>query len=566
MEFSFWLTPFVRIAILHRLLTHYYMKYLVLTFVLLSSQANCQQIVEFWTEDFGFGSTPGQLASQYSGIFGSWTMTETGANVGTSNMWFISDEENGNDPGDCGTAGGSNQTLHIGANGSFAGTDLGASYYEGLDVLCDVIDCGATDLRIETPSISAVTLANIQLQFDYLEGGNNIDNATLWYFDGFTWAQIADMDKTFGTCDPQGLWTSYSIALPASANDNTNFKIGFRWVNNDDADATDPSIAIDNIVLIGTFGEITTAPEVTCIGDIEMDLDADCVAFLDDYIPTVIVFDPNDPFPIVMQSPEPGTPIFEPTLVTMTATNGFDLSGECSFMVFPIDNTPPAITCPAPVNLSLPPGECSMFVDIPLAIATDNCSVDLVSNSFNSTPDASDIYSIGMTTVTYTATDAAGLSASCVAFVSLTISELPDLQCPAEIIIGVPFGTTSSPVDVPVPLDLSGCDLGALTNDFNGTSDASDVYPVGTTTVCWTFEGINGETLTCCHDIIVADDLECCLGDFNCDGIIAVADLLEIVADFGCLSNCGIIDLDDDGIVGVSDMLIFNGLFGTFCE
>jgi hypothetical protein len=542
------------------------MKYLVLICVLISFQTNAQ-VVEFWTEDFGIGSTPGQVATNYFSINGSWTITETGTNVSTGNIWFISDAENGNSPGDCGTAGGSDQTLHIGANGSFAGTDLGASYYEGLDLLCDVIDCGATDLRIETPSISAVTLTNIQLQFDYLEGGNNIDNATLWYFDGFTWTQIGDMAKTFGACDPQGLWTTYSIALPASASDNTNIKIGFRWVNNDDSVATDPSIAIDNIKLIGTFGEITTAPELTCIGDIEIDVEFDCVAFLDDYIPTVIVFDPNDPFPLVTQFPEPGTPIFEPTLVTMTATNGFGLAGECSFMAIPVDNTPPAITCPAPINLNLPVGECSMFVNIPLATATDsNCAIESIVNSYNSTADASDTYSVGITTVNYIAFDFAGNSSSCISTVSLNILELPDLQCPSEIVIAVPPGTTTSPVVVPVPLDLSGCDLGTLTNDYNGTANASGVYPLGTTTVCWTFEGVNGETLTCCHDITVADNLGCCLGDFNCDGIIAVADLLEIVASFGCLSNCGIIDLDEDGIVGVSDMLIFNGLFGTYCE
>ncbi len=541
------------------------MKYLVLLFVLISLQTNAQ-VVQFWIEDFGIGSTSGQVATNYFSINGSWTVTETGTNVSTGNIWFISDAENGNDPGDCGTAGGSDQTLHIGANGSFAGTDLGASYYEGLDGFCDFIDCGATDLRIETPSISSVTLTNIQLQFDYLEGGNDIDNATVWYFDGFTWTEIGDMDKTFGTCDPQGLWTTYTVALPPSANDNTNFKIGFRWVNNDDGVAADPSIAIDNIILNGTFGDVTTAPEVTCIGDIEIDIEFDCSAFLDDYIPTVIVFDPNDPFPLVTQFPEPGTQIFEPTLVTMTATNGFGLEGSCSFMAIPVDNTPPAIICPASITLGLPAGECSMFVGVPLATATDNCLVDVISNSFNASPDASDVYPVGPTVITFTAMDNSGLSSFCSSSVTLLVVELPDLQCPAEIIVAVPPGTTSSPVDVPIPLDLNGCDLGTLTNDYNGTADASGVYPLGTTTVCWTFEGNNGETLTCCHDITVADDLECCLGDFNCDGIVAVADLLEIVADFGCLSNCGIIDLDEDGIVGVSDMLIFNGLFGTLCN
>ena len=36
-----------------------------------------------------------------------------------------------------------------------------------------------------------------------------------------------------------------------------------------------------------------------------------------------------------------------------------------------------------------------------------------------------------------------------------------------------------------------------LVNDFNGTVDASGTYPVGTTTVTWTYTSIYGVSLTC---------------------------------------------------------------------
>ena len=73
-----------------------------------------------------------------------------------------------------------------------------------------------------------------------------------------TWTLLDDMAKTFSaTCSPQGLWTSYQIALPAAANNIADLQIGFQWINNDDADATDPSFAVDNISFEGIDSENT---------------------------------------------------------------------------------------------------------------------------------------------------------------------------------------------------------------------------------------------------------------------------------------------------------------------
>jgi hypothetical protein len=36
-------------------------------------------------------------------------------------------------------------------------------------------------------------------------------------------------------------------------------------------------------------------------------------------------------------------------------------------------------------------------------------------------------------------------------------------------------------------------------NDYNGTEDASDVYPLGETVVCWTSADVSGLEVTECH-------------------------------------------------------------------
>lgn len=240
-------------------------------FGLTAGWASAQTV--FWSEDFGSGCNEGQLATAYTGPNGSWTVTNTGSNAGSANQWYISGAETNTGVGGCGAECGSspNPTLHV-SNITVLGipADIGAAYYEGLASLCGFFPCGATDKRIESPTIDCTDFEDLELSFTYLEGGNTIDKATVWYFDGSTWTQVDDPPKTFSPmCSPQGQWASRTIVLPASANENPNVKIGFRWVNNDDGDATDPSFAVDDVTLSGT--EIGSTDPGPCLGDFNND-------------------------------------------------------------------------------------------------------------------------------------------------------------------------------------------------------------------------------------------------------------------------------------------------------
>jgi hypothetical protein len=207
----------------------------------------------FWTEDFGTGCTQGLLASSYTGPNGSWGITSTGTNNAQSNKWYISATEAGMGSGNCGDGclgNGSltNRTLHVGANDGFTPTDPGAAYNAG--GLCGFWFCVTTNWRAESPVINCTGQSGITLTFQYMENGmGTSDNATLWYFNGAVWSQIVDLPKTTACGSGQGLWTSYSISLPASADNNPNVRIGFNWTNNDDGSGSDPSFAVDNIQL-----------------------------------------------------------------------------------------------------------------------------------------------------------------------------------------------------------------------------------------------------------------------------------------------------------------------------
>ena len=56
-----------------------------------------------------------------------------------------------------------------------------------------------------------------------------------------------------------------------------------------------------------------------------------------------------------------------------------------------------------------------------------------------------------------------------------------------------------------------------------------------------------------------------CPGDFNFDGGVTVADILELLSEFECAQSCAS-DLNGDGVVTVADLLGLLGLFGTPCE
>lgn len=260
------------------------MRYFFTTCFLGIFYSQFQAQTTFWTEDFGTGCNQGQLATDYNSSNGQWSATSLGLNETGQNYWFVSAAENGNSPGECGSGCGNNQTLHLGAINAFVGNDLGAAYYEGLASLCGLLDCGATNKRVESPPIDCSGFSDITLHFDYIEGGNAIDNATLWLFANNSWIQIDDMPKTFSvTCSPQGVWTTYQIALPASANNATDLQLGFQWINNDDADATDPSFAVDNIYLEGSSD---IDPPTCCTGDFNCDGIvgvADMILFISQY-------------------------------------------------------------------------------------------------------------------------------------------------------------------------------------------------------------------------------------------------------------------------------------------
>ena len=183
------------------------------------------------------------------------------------------------------------------------------------------------------------------------------------------------------------------------------------------------------------------------------------------------------------------------TTVTWTATDGAGNSATCTQLVIVTEDVDPVITCPADVTVTTDAGICSASgVALGTATATDNCSTPIITNN------APSIFPAGTTTVTWTATDASGNTATCTQTVTVNDTENPAITCPSDVTVSADAGLCTA----------SGVALGSATGSDNCgtpvyTNDAPSIFPAGTTTVTWTATDASGNTATCTQTVTVND-------------------------------------------------------------
>ena len=187
------------------------------------------------------------------------------------------------------------------------------------------------------------------------------------------------------------------------------------------------------------------------------------------------------------------------TLVTFSATDSLNATGtaDSTLTVNETPNTAPVVTAPAPITITVPQGTTSVPATDPaiaafLAAASANDNEDgplAVSN------DAPADFPLGITTVTFSATDACGLISTATS--TVTIQEeagntAPQLTTPDPITVTAGLCATSVPATDPaIAAFLSGATasdaedgdlIGLITNDAPADFPAT-VAPGATTTV-----------------------------------------------------------------------------------
>jgi hypothetical protein len=149
------------------------------------------------------------------------------------------------------------------------------------------------------------------------------------------------------------------------------------------------------------------------------------------------------------------------------------------------DTIAPVVTAPADVSVPAG-GSCTAVVsDAQLGHATahDNCS-DCVVIVRTGVP-VGNIFPIGTTTVTYTASDGHGNSANATQHVTVTDNALPTITAPADITVtaGASCAVTVDPGTTTTSGPCSGVTVTSVRSD--GQPLAAP-FPLGTTTITWT--------------------------------------------------------------------------------
>jgi len=191
--------------------------------------------------------------------------------------------------------------------------------------------------------------------------------------------------------------------------------------------ATDASSNSQSCTFSVTLKDVTK-PNLTCPPNVTLNASASCNAPNGAYSPTALS-DNCTANPTLLQSPASNVLISghnAVSTVTLTATDGAGNTQSCTLTVTLKDVSPPSITCRNAVALLNASGNASIVPGDVYQSGVDNCGVV---NLVSVTPNTFTCNNIGFNTVTLTANDGNGNTATCVAQVIVRDITAPTVSC-----------------------------------------------------------------------------------------------------------------------------------------
>ncbi|NOK06672.1 MULTISPECIES: ELWxxDGT repeat protein [Myxococcus] len=240
----------------------------------------------------------------------------------------------------------------------------------------------------------------------------------------------------------------------------------------------------------------TTPPTVTCPASLTVEAQADSGTSVS--YPPATATDDGFGEPLLSYSHDAGTlfPLGR-TAVTVTATDTAGNTATCSFDITVQDTIAPALSCPVDVTVEATSAS-GATMSYPPATASD--AVTSAPQVNYSHPSGTQ-FPVGGTTVTVTATDAAGNAASCTFVVSVRDNMPPEVTCPANV-----FAESTSAAGASVsypPATASDASSPPVTLAYSQASGS--FFPFGVTTVTVTATDASGNSAACDFSVTVRD-------------------------------------------------------------
>ena len=177
------------------------------------------------------------------------------------------------------------------------------------------------------------------------------------------------------------------------------------------------------------------------------------------------------------------------TTITWTAKDAAGNTSTATQTVTVEDTTAPIITAPAAVTAEATAPQTT--VNISMATATDMVGIESI------TSDAPATFPVGVTTVTWTATDKAGNSSTATQVVTVEDTTTPTISAPVNVVT-----EATAPNSVVTYIAPTADDAVGVTSF---THNAPATFPVGVTAITWTAKDAAGNTTTTTQTITVED-------------------------------------------------------------
>ena len=179
------------------------------------------------------------------------------------------------------------------------------------------------------------------------------------------------------------------------------------------------------------------------------------------------------------------------TLVTWTATDVSGNSASATQTISVIDTTLPTMIVPNNIQVEAE----SVLTKIKKLgeISTEDFSgISSISN------DAPEVFPLGETLVTWTATDTSGNSASATQIIYVIDTSLPEITAPSDLYVEASDSVENI-------IDLGGARVSDLVEISSISNDAPEVFPLGETLVTWTTTDTSGNSASATQTISVID-------------------------------------------------------------
>jgi large repetitive protein len=234
------------------------------------------------------------------------------------------------------------------------------------------------------------------------------------------------------------------------------------------------------------------------------------------------------------------------TIVTWMVTDNFGNSVSANQTITVEDTTSPQIIAPDDILLEAVDSQ-SNIIDLDLPWVHDLISVESYEN------DAPESFPIGMTTVTWTATDSSGNIASDTQTVIISDTTPPTIEAPSDVIVEVTNSTGMS-------ISIGDATFSDSIGVDSVTNNAPELFYLGNTTITWTATDNFGNSANSTQTITIIDTIaptitppqdvviEAQSADSNVVAI-GVADASDLV---------GVISIDNDApsVFSIGDNLV----------